>query len=130
MFSTKGRYALRAMADLAAHPGWVSLGDLSQRQGISRKYLEQVMGLMHKAGLVQSMRGKNGGYQLTREPSQYTLSEIVTAAEGPEALVACHDCDTWPECTSPTDCPTVGVWSDLGSLTSEYLKSKTLADIA
>ena len=68
MFSTKGIYALRAMADLAGHEGWVSLGDVSQRQNISRKYLEQVISLMHKAGYVQSQRGKGGGYKLTRDP--------------------------------------------------------------
>ena len=74
MFSTKGMYALRAMADLASHEGWVSLGDVSKRQNISRKYLEQVISLMHKAGYVQSQRGKGGGYKLTRKPEEYTES--------------------------------------------------------
>ena len=77
MFSTKGRYALRIMGDLATHPGWVSLGDVAKRQGISRKYLEQVVSLMHKAGFVESLRGKGGGYRLTRDPSQYTLGAIL-----------------------------------------------------
>ena len=77
MFSTKGRYALRAMVDLATHDGWVSLGDVSERQNISRKYLEQVIALMHRAGYVESLRGKGGGYRLTRAPEDYTLGEIL-----------------------------------------------------
>ena len=92
MFSTKGRYALRIMGDLATHPGWVSLGDVAKRQGISRKYLEQVVSLMHKAGFVESLRGKGGGYRLTRDPSQYTLGAILRAAEGSLAPVDCLDC--------------------------------------
>ena len=91
MFSTKGRYALRIMGDLATHPGWVSLGDVAKRQGISRKYLEQVVSLMHKAGFVESLRGKGGGYRLTRDPSQYTLGAILRAAEGSLAPVDCLD---------------------------------------
>lgn len=87
MFSTKGRYALRAMGDLAQHPGWVSLGDISERQHISRKYLEQVIALMHRAGYVESMRGKGGGYRLTRKPEEYTLGQILRAAEGSSPLL-------------------------------------------
>ena len=89
MFSTKGRYALRAMVDLATHDGWISLGDVSERQNISRKYLEQVIALMHKAGYVESLRGKGGGYRLTRKPEDYTIGEILRAAEGSLAPVAC-----------------------------------------
>ena len=129
MFSTKGRYALRAMADLATHDGWVSLGDVSKRQGISRKYLEQVIALMHKAGYVESQRGKGGGYRLTRKPEDYTLGEILRAAEGSLAPVACLDCSTGDICSHLKDCPTVMIYRDLGKVTSEYLDSKTLRDI-
>ena len=129
MFSTKGRYALRAMADLATHDGWVSLGDVSKRQGISRKYLEQVIALMHKAGYVESQRGKGGGYRLTRKPEDYTLGEILRAAEGSLAPVACLDCSTGDICSPLKDCPTVMIYRDLGKVTSEYLDSKTLRDI-
>ena len=129
MFSTKGRYALRAMADLATHDGWVSLGDVSKRQGISRKYLEQVIALMHKAGYVESQRGKGGGYRLTRKPEDYTLGEILRAAEGSLAPVACLDCSTVDICSHLKDCPTVMIYRDLGKVTSEYLDSKTLRDI-
>ena len=113
MFSTKGMYALRAMADLASHEGWVSLGDVSKRQNISRKYLEQVISLMHKAGYVQSQRGKGGGYKLTRKPEEYTLGELLRAAEGSLAPVGCLDC------SNGTICPQMG----------SYLDSKTLADL-
>ena len=129
LFSTKGRYALRAMGDLATHEGWISLGDVSERQNISRKYLEQVISLMHKAGYVESLRGKGGGYRLTRKPEEYTLGEILRAAEGSLAPVACLDCTSGEICPRMEDCPTVSIWRDLGKLTSSFLDSKTLADI-
>ena len=129
MFSTKGRYALRAMADLASHEGWVSLGDVSRRQKISRKYLEQVISLMHKAGFVESQRGKGGGYRLTRAPESYTLGSILRAAEGNLAPVACLDCTNEALCPRIDDCSTIEVWRDLGRVTAAYLDSKTLADL-
>lgn len=129
MFSTKGMYALRAMADLAAHEGWVSLGAVSERQNISRKYLEQVISLMHHAGLVRSLRGKHGGYQLTRKPEEYSLGEILRAAEGSLAPVSCLDCTNDHLCPQLITCPTAGIWRDLGKVTTSYLDSKTLADL-
>ena len=129
MFSTKGMYALRAMADLAAHDGWVSLGDVARRQHISRKYLEQVISLMHKAGYVDSQRGKGGGYQLTRAPQDYTLGEILRAAEGSLAPVSCLDCTNEELCPQIETCSTVSVWRDLGRVTAGYLDSRTLADL-
>ena len=129
MFSTKGMYALRAMADLACHEGWVSLGDVSRRQGISRKYLEQVISLMHKAGYVRSQRGKGGGYQLTRKRDDYTLGGLLRAAEGSLAPVSCLDCTNEELCPQRDTCTTVGVWRDLGRVTSSYLDSRTLADL-
>lgn len=130
MFSTKGQYALRAMADLAQHEGWVSLGDVAKRQNISRKYLEQVIGIMSRAGYVKSLRGKGGGYQLTKAPSEYTLGQILRAAEGSSlAPVGCLDCTRGRICPIVDTCSTISVWRDLGRVTSEYLDSKTLADI-
>lgn len=129
MFSTKGRYALRIMSDLATHPGWVSLGDVSKRQSISRKYLEQVVSLLHRAKLVESARGKGGGYRLTRRPEEYTLGQILRAAEGSLAPVACLDCTNDEICPQVTTCLTVGMWRDLGAMTAEFLDSRTLADI-
>jgi Rrf2 family protein len=129
LFSTKGRYALRAMRDLAQHPGWVSLGDVAERQQISRKYLEQVIALMHRAGYVESLRGKGGGYRLTRRPEEYTLGQILRAAEGSLAPVSCLDCTNDEICPSVDTCPTVAIWRDLGKVTSAFLDSKTLADL-
>ena len=130
MFTTKGRYALRIMADLAVHDGWVSLGDVSRRQGISRKYLEQVASPLLKAGYIEGRRGKGGGYRLTREPGAYTLGEILRAAEeGTLAPVSCLDCSTGELCPRAEECATMPVWRDLGALTSSYLDGKHLSDI-
>ena len=129
MFSTKGQYALRAMADLAMHDGWVSLGDVAKRQNISRKYLEQVISLMSKAGYVKSLRGKGGGYRLTKPPEEYPLAQILRAAEGSLAPVGCLDCTRGSICPIVDTCSTISVWRDLGRVTSQYLDSKTLADI-
>ena len=129
MISTKGRYALRAMTDLAQHDGWVSLGDVSRRQGISRKYLEQVISLMMRAGFVESLRGKGGGYRLTRAPEEYTLGEILRAAEGSLAPVECLQVARGEICPQVDDCATVDVWRGLGKVTAAYLDGKTLRDL-
>ena len=129
MFSTKGRYALRVMSDLAVHDGWVSLGDISKRQGISRKYLEQITSLLLKAGYVKSLRGKGGGYRLSRAPEDYTLGEILLAAEGTLAPVTCLDCSSGELCPRAGECATLPVWRDLGAVTSQFLDSKRLSDI-
>ena len=84
---------------------------------------------MHRAGYVESLRGKGGGYRLTRKPEEYTLGQILRAAEGSLAPVACLDCTNDEICPSIETCPTVSVWRDLGKVTSAYLDSKTLADI-
>lgn len=131
--STKGRYALRVMADLAAaqgEAGWVSLGDISRRQGISRKYLEQVMASLHRAKFVVSQRGKGGGYRLARKPGDYTLGEIIRVAEGSSlAPVSCLDCSNGTICPRTKTCPTLPVWQELGVLISGFLDSKHLTDI-
>lgn len=128
--STKGRYALRVMIDLGCHEGWVSLGDVAKRQAISRKYLEQVMSSLLKADLVTSQRGKGGGYQLARDPQDYTVGAILRAAEnGPLAPVACLDCSTGSLCPRAENCPTLPMWQGLGQVTANYLDSKTLADL-
>ena len=131
--STKGRYALRVMADLAAaqgETGWVSLGDISRRQGISRKYLEQVMASLHRAKFVVSQRGKGGGYRLARKAEDYTLGEIIRVAEGSSlAPVPCLDCSNGTICPRTKTCPTLPVWQELGALISGFLDSKHLSDI-
>ena len=131
LISTKGRYALRAMVDLAQNKdaGLVPLADIARRQGISEKYLESIVSALSKAGFISGQRGKGGGYKLTRDPKDYTLGEILRAAEGSLAPVNCLDCSNGTICPQVSTCSTVGVWRDLGRVTSSYLDSKTLADL-
>lgn len=129
MISTKGRYSLLIMTDLATHDGWVSLGDISQRLGISRKYLEQITSQLNKAGFLESQRGKGGGYKLARPASEYSVGAILRASEGPIAPVSCLDCTNDVICPKTDTCPTLEVWRGLGEVTNSYLNQKTLADI-
>jgi Rrf2 family protein len=129
--SAKGRYALRLMVDLAQHDSgdWIALKDISGRQGISVKYLEQIVSGLSRAGLLRSSRGASGGYQLTRPAEQYTAGEIIRALEGPLAPVACLDQEP-NRCPRREDCPTLPLWEGLYKVVNQYLDSFTLADIA
>ena len=129
--SAKGRYALRLMVDLAQHENgeWIALKDISQRQGISVKYLEQIVSGLSRAGLLRSSRGASGGYQLTRPAAQYTAGEIIRALEGSLAPVACLDQEP-NRCTRREFCPTIHLWEGLYDVVNQYLDSYTLADIA
>ena len=126
MFSTKGKYALRAMADLATHDGWISLGDVSRRQNISRKYLEQVISLMHKAGYVESQRGKGGGYRLTRAPGQYTVGSVLRLTEKSLAPVPCVEQEG---CARAAECRMLPLWQGLDRVITEYLDGFTIEDL-
>ena len=127
--STKGRYALRMMADLASHSdeGVVALKDIAERQGISKKYLEQIVPLLNKAQLLRTNRGYNGGYSLSKKPCEYTVGEILRVTEGDLAPVACLECGS--VCERNQDCPTVHIWEGLYKLVNEYLDGITLQDI-
>ena len=128
--STKGRYALRLMLDLAEHQGdgCVSLKDVAQRQDISKKYLEQIVPTLSRAGFLLTNRGYQGGYRLCRAPEEYTVYEILSVAEGGLAPVACLD---QPENTCPRapDCLTLPVWEGLEKTIRDYLRSITLQTI-
>ena len=130
VISTKGRYALRLMIDLAQHcdEGFISLKTVSQRQDVSLKYMEAIAAALNRANLVISQRGKEGGYRLSREPEEYTLGEILRLTEGSLAPVACLE---WGAKTCPraASCPTLPVWSELDKRISGYLDSVTLADL-
>lgn len=130
MVSTKGRYALRIMLDLAQHTeeGYISLKEIAVRQDISMKYLEAIVSILNKAGFVQSMRGKDGGYKLSRAPSAYNVGEILELTEGSLAPVACMDCGEIT-CQRAGVCLTLPMWKQLDSLINGYLKSVTLADL-
>ena len=128
--STRGRYALRFMIDLAQHDSsaFTALRDISERQGISIKYLEQITSLLCKFGLLQSVRGPQGGYRLSRSPSEYTVGEILRITEGDLAPVACL---ATPEnvCPKKEECVTLDLWQGLYDVINNYLDSKTLEDL-
>lgn len=129
MISTKGRYALRVMVDLAQHTrGLIPLADVAQRQGISEKYLESIVSGLAKKGLVKSMRGKNGGYRLMKRPSEYTAAEILFASEGELAPVACLKGGR--QCEHSAECLTVNMWANLQDVIYGYLSGITLEDLA
>ena len=127
MISTRGRYALRVMIDLAEHrdEGYIPMKDVVARQGISKKYMEQIMPSLVRNGFVEGVHGKGGGYKLTRSPSEYTAGEILRAAEGDLAPVACLSCNA-EECPSKKDCKTLPLWEKFNDMTNEYFDSVTL----
>ncbi len=128
--STKGRYGIRAMIDLAARAqngAPVFLSDIAKREGISEKYLEHIFSALQKAGLVKSQRGRNGGYLLSRPPGQITLNDIFSVLEGPCNLVDCVS-DT-KSCNKTSTCVTREIWSLLGDKIEGVLKEYTLASL-
>ncbi len=130
LVSTRGRYALRVMIDLAEHSdgAYVAMKEVAQRQQISLKYLERILPMLVEARLVEGVRGKGGGYRLTREPDEYTLNDILRAAEGDIAPISCLEKGARP-CERAGDCRTLPMWKELNTLITDYLNSKTLADL-
>lgn len=126
--STKGRYALRVMIDLAVNDNgdYVSLKDISNRQEVSLKYLEQIMAMLNKAGYVKSTRGNNGGYRLAKSPEEYKVGDILRKTEGDLAPIACVNGE---ECGKRENCKTFKFWQGLDNVINEYVDSKTLADL-
>ena len=128
--TTKGRYALRVMLDLAQHPdeGFVSLKTVSDRNGISMKYLEMIVSSLKKGELVESSRGKEGGYRLSRSPAEYSVGEILRCLEDNLAPVACiKDGDV--QCDKAAACVTLPMWKELDEITNAYLDSVSLRDL-
>ena len=128
--TSKGRYALRVMLDLAQHPedGYVSLKTVAERQNISMKYLESIVGSLKKEGLLDSTRGKEGGYKLCREPEGYTVGEILRCLEDNLAPVACIKAGS-VDCERAAACMTVPMWKELDDITNAYLDGVSLADL-
>lgn len=128
--STKGRYALRLMLDMAIYGNGdlVRIKDISARQEISDKYLEQIVSALNKAGFVKSIRGPQGGYRLTREPEQYTVGMILRLTEGSLAPVACLE-DEINECCRQDNCATLQVWKKLDDAIKGVVDHITLADL-
>lgn len=128
--STKGRYALRLMIDLAENKedGRISLKDISRRQDISLKYLEQIVSPLTKAGLIKSTRGPQGGYSLVKSPKEYTPKDILVVVEGPIACVSCLETEK-NLCPRYAECPTVVLYEGLNKVICDYLDSYTLDDL-
>ncbi|MCR5633712.1 MAG: Rrf2 family transcriptional regulator [Lachnospiraceae bacterium] len=130
MISTRGRYALRVMIDIASNQGdgYVPMKDVAARQGLSLKYLEQIIPPLKDHGLIKGIQGKGGGYRLTKNPSEYNIGEILRLTEKDMAPVSCL-AEGAPECERRQGCKTVKLWEGLEKVTNEYLDSKTLDDL-
>ena len=130
LISTRGRYALRVMIDLAEHQGegFVPLKVIAQRQEISEKYLESIIKLLVKARLLSGVRGKGGGYQLTKAPEQYTAGEILRLTEESLSPVSCLEQDA-AACPRAAGCRTLALWQGLGDVINDYLDHVTVADL-
>lgn len=128
--STKGRYALRIMIDLARHDegSYIRLKDIAERRNITLKYMEQIMPLLTKAGYVRSYRGNNGGYMLARKPEEYTVGDILRTTEGSMAPIACIE-DRPNRCPRCEECTTLPFWEGLWKVINEYTDRYTLADL-
>ena len=131
MISTKGRYALRILLDIAAaspEAEYISLGDVALRQEISMKYLEAIVATLSRSGLVESKRGKAGGYRLSKPADSITVADIVRSAEGGISPVACPECDG-QSCSRAGKCLTVDLWKHLDAMIERYLTAVTLQDL-
>ena len=128
--STKGRYALRLMIDLAQHDAgeYISLKEISGRQEISVKYLEQIVILLAKAGFLRSVRGPQGGYKLAKPPQEYKVGDILRLTEGSLAPVACLEHEP-TECARYGECPTIAFWQGLAKVVNNYVDGITLQDL-
>ena len=130
LVSTKGRYALRVMLELAERPAgeYAALGTIAADQGISEKYLESIVAVLSKAGLVDALRGKGGGYRLCRAPEEYSVREILEVTEGDLAPVACLKDDAVP-CKTADRCRTISMWRELYKTLNNFFDSYTVADL-
>lgn len=128
--STKGRYAVRVMLDLALNNTGecIKVKDIAARQGISEKYLEQIIAVLNKAGYVISIRGARGGYRLAGEPKKYTVGMILRLTEGSMAPVACLE-ENAPECERCETCETLEVWKELYAAVNQVIDNVTIADL-
>ena len=130
MISTKGRYALRVMVDLAEHgdSGYIPMKEVAQRQEISLKYLEKILPLLVAGKLVEGIHGKGGGYRLTRSPGEYTIGEILRLTEGSIAPIACLDASPI-SCEKMSSCITLPFWKGLNKVINDYVDGVTLQDL-
>ena len=130
LVSTKGRYALRVMVDLAEHSqdGRTPLRQIARRQGISEKYLENILSTLVRHGLLSGLRGKGGGYCLTREPDQFSVGEVLRLTEGSLSPVSCRN-GAHKVCERAETCRTIRLWTELDKMIEDYLDGITIADL-
>ena len=128
--STKGRYALRMLIDLASNheDGYISLKDIAERQDISKKYLEQIVPMLNKSGILRTNRGNKGGYMLAKAPNELTVGDVLRATEGNLAPVSCLEYEP-NTCSRCEDCATLYIWEGLYKAVNEYLDNITIQDI-
>ena len=131
MVSTRGRYALRVLIDLAEHNNgaYIPMKDVAARQEISLKYLERILPTLTKAKLIEGVHGKGGGYKLTRAPEKYTVGEVLRLTEGDLAPVACLSPEAEP-CERAAECRTLKMWQDFYDMTNKYFDGISIADLA
>jgi len=130
MISTRGRYALRVMIDIALNQGdgYVPMKEVAERQGLSLKYLEQIMPLLTRNGMIKGLHGKGGGYRLTRAPEMYSIGEILRQTEKDLAPVSCL-AQNAPKCDRMSKCKTIDFWRGLNKVLNDYVDSRTLKDL-
>ena len=130
MISTRGRYALRVMLDLADNysEGYIPMKDVANRQELSLKYIERIMPVLSKNNLVEGVHGKGGGYRLTRQPEDYKVGDILRLAEGDLAPVACLECGAKP-CEKAAECRTLPMWTEFHAVVNSYFDKISLADL-
>ncbi len=129
LISTRGRYALRVLLDLAEHKsdGYVPMKAVAERQGLSLKYIQAIMPILSKNGLIEGVHGKGGGYRLSKPLSEYRVGDILRLTEGNLAPVTCLECDAKP-CMRADSCPTLPMWTEFHKIVNDYFNSITLDD--
>lgn len=130
LISTRGRYALRVMIDLAENQngGYIPMKDVAERQGLSLKYLEKILPVLTKNSYITGVQGKGGGYKLTRQPQEYKVGDILRLTEGDLAPVACLECGAQP-CERAANCRTLDMWRRFNTLINEFFDGVTIADL-
>ena len=130
IISTRGRYALRVMLDLAenGNGAYIAMKKIAERQGISLKYLEQILPVLTQNNIIEGISGKGGGYRLTRKPEEYNVGEILRLTEGNLAPVACLQCNA-EKCDRADNCPTLPMWTEFHHMVNQYFDSITLSSL-
>ncbi len=130
LISTRGRYALRVLIDLAEQNAedFIPLKEISARQNLSQKYSESIMTMLSKAGMIEGIHGKGGGYRLCRKPEEYRIGEVLRLTEGTLAPVSCLECGAAP-CERADECRTLPMWIKLDEMINGYLDGVSIADL-